>query len=113
MIALAMLLASSSVFASGKITVEGRANERKEVRPVIGFSVYQPLFKRLAWNSWTGYGSQDLPVSNDVHWLTAKNEAQLDFGHGFKLSPGLIYKHNYTSGQSEWLYTLKAEQALW
>jgi hypothetical protein len=110
---LAMLLLANNTFASGKVTVEGRADEDRNVRPVVGLAVYQKLFKRLAWNSWSGYGVQDRPVSDDVHWLTLKNEAQLDFGHGFTLSPGLTWQYDFTHENSQNLVTLKLEKVLW
>lgn len=93
-IASLICLGTVPAFASGKITLQNNLyDEGKTYRPMIGFGVYEKLTKKLHLNAWTGYGIQPLEVKDDVNWLVAKAQVDMEMGKRLVVSPGYQYKH--------------------
>lgn len=101
--------------ASGKLQLQANMNEEKQVRPLIGLSIYQPLFhKRLALNSWTGYGNQASLSAReeDTNWFVAKNELKVIF-KSWAVAPGHQFVRDFTVNESRNYVYLKVEKVLW
>lgn len=107
------LLLSAACYASGKLSVQGNwYDDGKEVRPMVGFNVYEKLAKRLAVNSWVGYGNQFLETHQDVNWFVAK--AQLDMSmKRVTVSPGISYKALPDDNFHDVIPYLKLDLQLW
>ena len=80
--------------AQASLKVSGQANlydQGKNTRPQAGLTLYQPLMKHIALNSWAGVGIEPFDNKDDVRWSEVK--AQLDFINGkYTLSPGMSFK---------------------
>ncbi len=116
--ALILTMTSVQAMASGKITLQNNffqdnVNGGHDYRPMIGVQVYEFLIgKKVAVNSWTGYGVQPLELKSDVEWFTTKN--QLDFFVGrFTVSPGLQYAWIPTYNEHRLNPYLKLDWKLW
>lgn len=91
-----MMVFGCQAFAKGYLSFEPRYYQKTEnVRPVIGFGIYEKLFKdgSIAYNSWSGYGQpdtmQDIP---GVNWYVTRHA--VDFLYkDFTFSPG--FQINY------------------
>lgn len=104
---------SASCYASGKLSVQGNFyDDGQQVRPMVGLSVYEKISKRLAFNGWAGYGNQFLETRNDVDWLVAK--AQLDMNmKRLTVSPGVQYKVLLDDNFRDVIPYLRADFQLW
>jgi hypothetical protein len=86
--ALFMFVASSAK-ASGKMSYQAHTNDQGvTVGHMIGLAVYERMNKRMAFNSWTGWGSQPLDTTDDVMWVQTKNQIDFNFAK-FTVSPGI------------------------
>jgi hypothetical protein len=110
-------LTASIAAAGGKLTLQNNLyNNGTTYRPTVGFSVYQPLLKGLAFNGWTGYGVMPLEETDDTKWFVAK--AQLDFELAGKLknltvSPGITYKNIVNENFDDKIGFLRLDYKLW
>jgi hypothetical protein len=91
LLTLALVMCGCEAFAKGYLSVETRYfQQTASVRPVVGFGIYEKLFKdgSVAYNSWSGYGQPDSMLDMpEVHWYVTRHA--LDFVIGdFTLSPG-------------------------
>lgn len=110
---LATLLFATTVFASGKLSVQGNwYEEGKAVRPTIGFSVYEKLIGKTYLNAWTGYGTQFLETHDDVNWYIAKAQVDMRFGN-LTASPGLTYKKLVDDHFDDVIPYFKVDYQLW
>jgi hypothetical protein len=102
----------NSANAAGSITAQANVYDQKVVRPAIGLEIYEPLMKKVAFNSFTGIGMQPLILSDDVTWFVTKN--QLDYYHrDWTFSPGLEIKYVLPYHESRTNMFLKVEKRLW
>lgn len=108
-----LLLLTSNAFASGKLQVQGNVTDGENVRPQVGFAIWHPLMKKVAFNSWTGWGVRPYDDQEDVNWLVAKNEVQLFLGKRWTVSPGFEWGHDFTSQQSLNKFYVRADLKLW
>lgn len=87
----ALLLCSCQAFAKGYLSIEPRYfQDTENVRPVVGFGVYEKLFRdgSVAYNSWSGYGQPDSMLDMpEVHWYVTRHAIDFIVGD-FTLSPG-------------------------
>lgn len=103
---------SSVAFASGKLSGQANMYEDGAIRPTIGLSIYQPILGKVAFNSFLGYGVQELEVRDDVQWAIAK--AQLDVRmSSWVVSPGMTYKYLPDTGVRQAIGFVKASYDLW
>ncbi len=91
MLILVALLLSSQVFAKGYLSVEPRYfQDTEKVRPVVGFGIYEKLFRdgSVAYNTWSGYGQPDTMLDQpEIDWYVTRH--QIDFiVKDFTVSPG-------------------------
>lgn len=85
-------LACSQAFASGKISLQNNFPDGgKAYRPLVGFSVYEPVTKYAALNFWTGFGQQFVEEREDVNWLVTKGQVDI-FAGKFTIAPGVQFK---------------------
>lgn len=62
--------------ASGKLQVMPVYNpQTKQAVPVVGLSVYEPLSKVVAYNSWTGYGESNHSFDGG-DWVVTKHDLE-------------------------------------
>lgn len=111
------LFVASTSNAMGKLSLQNNLYQDGKgghtYRPMIGLSVYEFIIgKKVAFSSWTGYGNQFLELSEDVNWLSTKN--QLDFFVGrFTLAPGIQYSYIPTFKDHRMMPYLKVDMRLW
>lgn len=99
-------------FGGGKLNVQTNVYDNTIIRPSVGLGVYQPLLKKVAFNSWTGVGMQPLILKEDVTWFVTKN--QLDFYMGkFEVSPGLELKYVWPYNEMRTNYFVDLSYKLW
>ncbi len=77
--------------ASGKLTVQNNFGDGLKFKPMVGFGIYEPIFKKVALNAWSGYGHQPLEIRGDVNWWLSKAQADIQVAR-FTVSPGVQYK---------------------
>lgn len=111
---LAILLFSATVFASGKISLQGNwYDSGKNVKPMVGFGVYEKLVKNAYLNAWTGYGVQPLEIKDDVNWYVAKAQVDMRFNK-LTVAPGVQYKNlPNTPGTSQTYPYFRLDWQLW
>jgi hypothetical protein len=111
---LATILFSASVFATGKLTLQNNLYDGgKTYRPMVGFGIYQPLFKWAAVNLWSGYGVMPLEATDDTQWLVAKGHVDMYFGK-WTIAPGVQVKKLLSGDREEVANAyLKVEYKLW
>ena len=107
-----------SAEASGKLSLQNNFFQDLDgkghtYRPMVGLGIYEFIFrKKVALNSWVGYGNQPLELTPDVNWFTAK--VQLDFFVGdFTLAPGVQYSYIPTYHEDRLNPYLKIDYRLW
>lgn len=110
---IATLLLSLSAFAGGKLTLQNNLhNDGKDYRPMFGLSIYQPLFWKMSFTSWTGMGEQPFDMKEDVQWFTSKN--QVDFRiNKWTVSPGYQYSEIITYKENRSFAYVKVDYQLW
>lgn len=108
------LLLSANVFAAGKLTLQNNLYDGgKTYRPMVGFGIYQPVFKWAAFNFWSGYGVMPLESSDDTQWLVAKSELDMYVGK-WTIAPGVQIKKLLSNGREEVTNAfVKLEYRLW
>lgn len=102
-IILATLTMASTAMATGKLVLQNNfydfGKSEDIYKPMIGFAVYEKLMSNTHFNSWIGGGSTPMEESDDVRWLVAK--AQLDIQiKKVTVSPGFQYKHIFGDDDS-------------
>lgn len=107
-----ILLFSNVAMATGKLTLQNNLHDDgKTYRPIIGFSVYEKVFRNVALNSWMGYGIQE-PAQDNLNWFVAK--AQFDFP--FKkvvVAPGVQYKNLISTHDQDVMPYIQISYVLW
>lgn len=87
----ALFVCGCEAFAKGYLSVETRYfQDTENVRPVVGFGVYEKLFRdgSVAYNSWSGYGQPDSMLDvPEVNWYVTRHAVDFVVGD-FTLSPG-------------------------
>ena len=112
--AVAVMFTTPMAMASGKLTLQNNFFEGgKEYRPMMGLNIYEPIGDgSLAFNSWTGYGTQPFDIHPDVDWFTTKNQVDFYFQR-LTVSPGIQYSFVLPWEEDRtWLY-LKLDYKLW
>ena len=110
---LAVLLFSFSAFAGGKLTLQNNFHENgKEYRPMFGLSIYQPLFWKMSFTSWTGIGEQPFEKNPDVKWFVSKNQIYFHLKK-FTVSPGYQYQEIMTYHENRSYAYVKLDYQLW
>ena len=108
----AIMLCSSFAMASGKFTVQANGYENgKKTRPVVGLAIYEPLFWKLAFNSWVGYG-ESLQEDQFSKWFTAKAQIDLKL-EKLTISPGYAYQESFQIDDKNSYAFIKLDYQLW
>ena len=90
---LSALFLSTTVFASGQISVEESysISAKKVPPPTIGISVWENISGPFAYSMWTGLGHQARLLDDNVRWFVTKHELVYHIGQ-VKLGLGYSYK---------------------
>lgn len=94
-IALSFFTLPRPAHASLKASVQSNwYDSAKNDRFQYGLNWYQPLGfqKRLALNSFLGYGTEPFELKGDIDWTVFKTQLDIIYKR-FTLSPGYAYKH--------------------
>lgn len=95
LVTLAIMLHGCHAFAKGYLSVETRYfQETENVRPIVGFGIYEKLFKdgSVAYNSWSGFGQPDTMFEQpDIQWYVTRHAIDfqwndLTFSPGFQIN---------------------------
>lgn len=96
------LLVGMNAGASGKLSyTQYYYDNSKEFQPMLGLSIYQKLSKKIAYNSWTGWGRPDLPEAKPgMSWYTSKQGMDFYVGR-FTINPGFQFMYLDQDGMNQ------------
>ena len=108
-----VLLYSCLSFGRGYLSVEGRYfTNSQEIKPVVGFGIYEKFSKFTAFNSWSGFGQPDSLLYEDMTWYTTRNQVDFIFNK-IVVSPGFQYNYVDTVNLEQKMIYLKVTTELW
>lgn len=113
MFALFLVVATNMAHASGKLMVqENRFFNTHKYRPQVGIAIYQPMFGPFAYNSYTGYGTQDFEVKPDANWYVTKHDFEMNLG-ALMVGAGVTVRYVKPSEEFNNDAHIKAALKLW
>lgn len=114
-ILLAMIFFSSITFAGGKLTVQQAYDHQGKtyIGPLLGFSVFQKITEKVAYNGWVGTGEPLFESDVKPHWFTMKHAAEIYFGK-YMFSTGIqsVWDTNGIKYRHDLVF-VKASYQLW
>ena len=111
MLFIVLALMPVSGFAGGKLTLGGNYyKSTKDLKPMVGLAVYQPLAEGFAYNGWTGAGGEYM--KNDFEWAVSKHMFEF-YIKKVTLGAGVQLEYNKTDKKIVDSLVMKAEYKLW
>lgn len=107
------ILTLTQAHATGKLSLQNNVyNSGQTYRPALGFSMYEPFFKRFASNTFLGYGNMPLEAKSDVNWFVAKTQLDIYVGK-WTIAPGVQAKYIAPYKETELMEFVKIDMRLW
>lgn len=94
---LLIVTGATSAQATLKLQTQGNFYEKDLVKPQVGLSYYEKLWKFTAVNAYAGYGNIPEAELSDINWYVAKAQVDIYWGK-FTIAPGYQYKAGHPGG---------------